>query len=453
MKPMGSVAVLLVSMLGLPAVLHAQTAPAAPAAPAVEDAWGDASELDEASADDALAALSGVLPFTRAELEEALVPRLRAAPIAVRAAVYRQRVAVRGATGDAEVMLGARARTIPLGAREGAAAARVIALVLVDLASRSAASDSAPLPLPFPLPAPAPAEAEADAEPASEAPLATPPSPAANREETTPTSATVAAPAPPPVAVASPPEDAPGARGGAPSAASSLQNAVTRAFPPPPPPRASGGPSPAVSAPAQESPSPLSPASPSSPTPSVATAAQAGPHGADSPRTLRFAAFGGMALGAVSEDGLLRSVGVGVGVGVGGWRLAGELAWVHLSAAALEPSSGAAVTTALDGAGLRVELGRALGPLELSLGALAAPYALRVAVADSMDENRRSVLLAGTAALRGQFVLRGPWRLLAGIGVDAFGRKVEVRTTEVVLASTPRVALWGQLGLAWEGRL
>lgn len=109
----------------------------------------------------------GPLPFTDAELEQALLARLLTPPDETGA----PRTRVEPAGPDAvRVQVGGRSRVVALGGRTGAAAARVVALVIAELVSAppdtSTTAVRAPVVSP-PLAAPPPRAADASAPPAT----------------------------------------------------------------------------------------------------------------------------------------------------------------------------------------------------------------------------------------------------------------------------------------------
>src|SRR5690606_33152851 len=85
--------------------------------------------------------LHGELPFDRAELDAALVPRLGD----VRTVAYIILVQVQPGASGVIVRVGGRERAVPLGERAGPDAARVVALMVLDLLF----SDGPALPLPL----------------------------------------------------------------------------------------------------------------------------------------------------------------------------------------------------------------------------------------------------------------------------------------------------------------
>lgn len=106
-------------------------------------------------------AQAGPLPFTNAELEQALLARLLTPPDET-GALRPTRVEPAG-PGAVRVQVGARSRVVALGGRTGAAAARVVALVIAELVSAApdASAASAPVPAVSPPLAPPPRAAEA----------------------------------------------------------------------------------------------------------------------------------------------------------------------------------------------------------------------------------------------------------------------------------------------------
>ncbi len=87
-------------------------------------------------------AQAGPLPFTNDELEQALLARLLTPPDET-GALRRTRVEPAG-PGAVRVQVGTRSRVVALGGRSGAAAARVVALVIAELVSAAPDASASP---------------------------------------------------------------------------------------------------------------------------------------------------------------------------------------------------------------------------------------------------------------------------------------------------------------------
>lgn len=387
--------------------------------------WLGASPEVRAEPSPALSAdLHGDLPFGRVELEDALLPRLTDASIDTRSAARGALVQVRATAAGVLVRVGARERIVPLGERTGPGAARVVALVILDLML----SEGPALPMPL-APPPVDETAEIVADTA-----------AATARETTGAPAQVApaqAARPEPLAFEPPP-------------------------PPPPPVRAAlsvdAGPAPqlappgAAARPARES-QPVSSQTSrqtsrrtsrrtSSPTSRPAPGSGAAP--ARAARLVRVSGFGGTMLGAASGDATMVSAGADVRLGLGSWRAGVGLSWLHLPTASYEQTD-----IGLDGAALRLDAGRAFGDLELTAAAFAMPSRLHTDGTETPRDLHDALLLGGGAAVRAGARLSRSWLLVASAGVDVFGRRLRVRTPDEVLTSTPLVTISLAVGVSW----
>jgi hypothetical protein len=336
------------------------------------------------------------VPFDRAELEAALLPRLDDASAETRAAAYSARVQVSAGDGGVLVRAGARQRTVPLGERSGAAAARVVALVILDLVLSEGPS------LPMPLEAPVADETpEASAGPVEVA----------------------AAPATPAPASAAPATPAPVAAASIMMVPSGLTNLLAFTAPPPPPP-------------------------PPVPRPDAAPALQVAPRPTparpDAPFLVRLSGLGGAMLGA-DGDGSMLAAGADVRLGLGRWRAGAGLAWVRLPTHSYERTD-----IGLNGAVLRLDAGRALGGVEVTATAFAMPSRLRTDSIGSPRDQHDRLLFGGGAAVRAGAGVAPGWRLEATAGIDVFGRRLRVRTPGEVLTSTPLLTISLAVGLSWE---
>lgn len=334
--------------------------------------------------------LRGDVPFTRAELDDALLPRLRDASIEIRAAAHGATAQVIAQDRGVHVQIGPRQRIVPLGERTGTAAARVVALVVLDLVP--AEGPALPMPL-IPMPA---AGDDADLDMTSDA--------------------------------------APMAVSGA-ATARELAYEQQRPMPPPPPPPL----------PRQPAAAPAAPAS----APHLAARQTTARDGMARPAAMsvRVSAFGGVVRGATSEQAGLYSAGADARVGLGAWRVGGGAAWVHLPA-----TDHGQTELGLHGVSLRAEAGRLLGSVEVMAAGFVVPYRLHADVDGDASPlaTHDGVLLGGGVAARVAAELGRGWRLQATAGIDVFGRRLRVRTPDEVLASTPLVALTINVGLGWE---
>ncbi len=377
--------------------------------------WLGASPEVRAEPGSALSAdLHGDLPFGRAELEDALLPRLTDASIDTRSAARGALVQVRATVAGVLVRVGARERIVPLGERTGPGAARVVALVILDLML----SEGPALPMPLALP------------PVNEAAEIVADTAAATARETT----------------------------GAPAQAAPAQAARPKplAFEPPPPPvRAAlsvdAGPAPqlappgAAARPARESQPVSSQTSSQTSNQTSRPAPRSGAAPARAARLVRVSGFGGTMLGAASGDATMVSAGADVRLGLGSWRAGVGLSWLHLPTASYEQTD-----IGLDGAALRLDAGRALGDLELTAAAFAMPSRLRTDGTETPPALHDSLLFGGGAAVRAGARLSRRWLLVASAGVDVFGRRLRVRTPDEVLTSTPLVTISLAVGVSWD---
>jgi hypothetical protein len=355
--------------------------------------------------------LQGPVPFERDELADALLPRLTDASIETRAAARGAVVQVSAAGDGVLVRVGTRERTVSLGQRTGAGAARVVALVLMDLML----SEGPALPMPLALPPASPpardtagdadatgdADADADAagpvaRTATDTPL--PPAPAAR-----PAPLAFEPPPLPPVPAARPPVvgQAPLAPPGAVARPAAAPVAAQEA-------RRSPGAAPARAV-----------------------------------TRVRLSGLGGTMLRAASEGTTLASAGADVRLGRGRWRAGLGLAWLHLPTTSYDRTD-----IALDGASVRLDAGRAFGNLELTATAFAMPS--RLYTDTGARAHHDSLLLGGGAALRAGARLTRRWLLVASAGIDVFGRRLRVRTVDEVIASTPLVTISLAVGVSWE---
>lgn len=379
--------------------------------------WLGASPEVRAEPAPALSAdLHGDLPFGRAELEDALLPRLTDASIDTRSAARGALVQVSATAGGVLVRVGARERIVPLGERTGPGAARVVALVILDLML----SEGPALPMPLALP-PVDETAEIVADTA-----------AATARETTGAPAQVApaqAARPKPLAFEPPP-------------------------PPPPPVRAAlsvdAGPAPqlappgAAARPARESQPVSSQTSNQTSNQTSRPAPRSGAAPARAARLVRVSVFGGTMLGTASDDATMVSAGADVRVGLGSWRAGVGMSWLHLPTASYEQTD-----IGLDGAALRLDVGRAVGDLELTAAAFAMPSRLRTDGTETPPAHHDALLFGGGAAVRAGARLSRSWLLVASAGVDVFGRRLRVRTPDEVLTSTPLVTISLAVGVSW----
>jgi hypothetical protein len=428
--------------------------------------WLGASPEVRAEPASALSAeLHGDLPFGRAELEDALLPRLDDASVGTRAAARGVVVEVSATGAGVLVRVGARARTVPLGERTGPGAARVVALVILDLVL----SEGPALPMPLPMPPPAGEDAElmagtapatAPRSAAGTAPATAPHTAAGTAPATAPHTAAGTAPATAPHTPAAPaqPANAPPANAPATTAQPATAPATTArpaAGPParpkplafePPPPVPTAQPAAAVPAPRLAPPGVAARPAPASMT---RPASRLGSRSATAPtRTVthvRLSGFGGTVLGAASDQATMVSAGADARLGLGSWRAGAGLSWLHLPV-----TSYAQTDIGLDGATLRLDAGRAFGDVELTAAAFATPSRLRTDVTGSPREYHDTLLFGGGAAVRAGARLGGSWLLVATAGVDVFGRRLRVRTPDEVLTSTPLVTISLAVGVSWE---
>jgi hypothetical protein len=373
----------------------------------------------EVRAEPALSAeLHGDLPFGQAELEDALLPRLTDASIDTRSAARGAVVQVSATVAGVLVRVGARERTVALGERTGPAAARVVALVILDLML----SEGPALPMPLSLP------------PADEATEIAATAAATARE-------TTGAPAPATPAVAPVPAARP----------------KPLAFePPPPPPVRAARPADAEPAPQL---APPGAASRPAPEPKPVTnqpfhqtldqtsrsASRPGAAPARAARLVRVSGFAGTMLGPASDDATMVSAGADVRLGLGSWRAGAGLSWLHLPTASYQQTD-----IGLDGAALRLDAGRAFGDLELTAAAFAMPSRLRTDGTETPRDLHDTLLFGGGVAVRAGARLGRSWLLVASAGVDVFGRRLRVRTPDEVLTSTPLVTISLAVGVSWE---
>jgi hypothetical protein len=404
----------------------------------------------------------GDVSFARAELEDALLPRLRDASIEIRAAAHGATAHVSAHDDGVHVKVGPRQRVVPLGERTGADAARVVALVILDLLP----SEGPALPMPLPIvPAAEPdtqpetqpdmrpgiqqntrpetqpgtrTDTRTDTQPGTRTetkpddrpetqPDARPSARPDTRPDTRPDMGSSSAPAP---AVGR--ADAGSAAATRPALAFEPQRTAPGPVPPPPPP-----------------PPPLrvAPQAAPGPAPHLARPAVPPPGAAPAAWNVRVSAFGGVVRGTDSDHTDMVSAGADARLGLGAWRAGAGAAWVHVPT--LDRGQ---AELGLHGLSLRVEAGRALGGVELTTAAFVMPYRLRADVdgGASLSAVHDSVLFGGGVAARATAELGRDVGLYATAGVDVFGRRVRVRTPEDVLASTPAVALSIHVGLSWE---
>jgi hypothetical protein len=432
MKYLGSTILVLALWLGAQAGVRAEPAPPVEPGPTpsvetdvetdVETEAGPklSPELPPELAIDV--ALHGPIPFHLAELQDALLPRLDEASIDTRAAARGAAVEVSATAGGVLVRVGGRERTLSLGTRTGPGAARVVALVVLDLLL----SEGPALPMPLAMPAADQAvEIMADT---TAAPHAATAPPVTTAPPMTAPPATTAAPVPAPAATVQP------------------RRPRSLAFEPPPPP-----PAPTAAA-AEFASQQLGPPGRSDrPAPELVTrpAPRRGSgSGAASSRAVtqvRLSGFGGAALGPTSERTAMVSAGADVRLGRGSWRAGVGLSWLHLPM-----TSYAQTDIGLDGASVRLDVGRALGDLELTAGAFAMPSRLYTDVSDAPRDHHDSLLYGGAAAMRAGVRLGRRWLLVSTAGVDVFGRRLRVRTPDEVITSTPLVTISLTVGVSWE---
>lgn len=427
MKYLGSAILVLALWLGARADVRAEPAPPAEPGPrpGVEndiepDTETDAEtdgEIDTGPKLPIDVALHGPVPFDQAELQDALLPRLDDASIDTRAAARGAAVEVSATAGGVLVRVGGRERILSLGMRTGPGAARVVALVVLDLLL----SEGPALPMPLAMQAAEEAvEIMADT-------TAAPHTPAAPPATTPPATAPAAVPAPAPAATAQ----------------STRPRSLAFEPPPPPPPPSAAA---TDRAPQQLSP----PGRVDRPVPEIVARppARASRSGATSTRTVthvRLSGFGGAALGPTSERAAMASAGADVRLGLGSWRAGVGLSWLHLPMTSYEQTD-----IGLDAASVRLDVGRAFGDIELTAAAFAMPSRLYTDVSDAPRDHHDSLLYGGAAAMRAGVRLGRRWLLVTTAGVDVFGRRLRVRTPDEVITSTPLVTISLTVGVSWE---
>jgi hypothetical protein len=413
MKYLGSAILWLALWLGAWAGVRAEPAP-----PVVPDVEPDVEPDGELSA-----VLHGPVPFDRAELQDALLPRLDDASIDTRAAARGTVVEVSATASGVRVRVGTRERTLSLGERTGPGAARVVALVVLDLLL----SEGPALPMPL-APPPAAGSGEILGAAAEATPKATTD---ATPEAITDATGTHAATAP---ITTAPATTAP------PTRPKSLSFE-----PPPPPPARPAAPTdvapPRLAAPGVAAqPAPDSPARPAS-------------RLVSGPRTMpartvthvRLSGFGGTAVGRTSGEATMFSAGADVRLGLGSWRAGLGLSWLHLPTASYDQTH-----IGMNGAALRLDAGRAFGEVELTAGAFAMPSRLHTDASESPRAYHDSLLFGGGAAIRAGTRLGRSVRFVATGGLDVFGRRLRVRTPDEVITSTPVMAVSLTAGVSWE---
>jgi hypothetical protein len=335
-----------------------------------------------------------VVSFSPAQLAQAVALRL---PLTTASRPGATRVVVTSPSpGWVAIASGWRRREIDLTRVPALEAARLVALMIVDLVR----PETAPSAQPTATAVPAPAAPSTRAAPTS--PSAAPIAPAPAVPATAPP-----LPAAPQAALPPPPRAAPPA-------------AV-------PPPRPEAAPAPAR-APAVAGP---------------ASSASAGPTPHRPPR-FTLAASMGMAL-RTTDAGPSASPAL-----EGRWALGGR-ARVVLAAAAdgaqvLVQDRGAESTLAVTTFPLRLGLGARVGPIELRLGGLLRAY-------------RTSGLATGGGAVGGGFAalafelpLRSALALFAVLGLDVHAETVDFQVANQTVLSLRTVAPWLGLGLVWRGR-
>lgn len=346
--------------------------------------------------------LHGELPFERAELDAALVPRLGDA----RTVAYIILVQVQPSASGVIVRVGGRERTVPLGERAGPDAARVVALMVLDLLF----SDGPDLPLPLSL---STADHPSERDPAIAAPDAPPATVPAESSlpplRSTPLMPAPATPAPLTSALPAPVPLPP-----------SMPLGVDTPRPPPTPAtqRAHAG-------------------------PALRSASRRAATRAGTAMLVRVSGSFGTVVAAGA--GSLISAGADVRAGLGRWRAGAGLAWVHLPMTSYDQAD-----IGLDGATLRLDAGRALGDVELTAAAFAMPTRLRAGLVGAQRDDHYRLLFGGGAAIRFGARITRRWRLAFTAGVDVFGRRLRLRTSDQVLMSTPLVTASASVGLTWE---
>lgn len=398
MKHLGSATLCLALWLGAWAGVRAEPAPNDETDGQTHDQTDGETdgETDGQSGAAISVAIQGPVPFGRAELHDALLPRLEDAAIDARVAARGAVVEVGATAGGVLVRVGARERALPLGERTGPGAARVVALVVLDLLL----SEGPALPMPLALP------------------------PAAEADELMP----------------------------APAAATDPHTAAAPATDPHTAAAPATHPPPVIAAPAHIAPPRLAPPGVIT-RPAPETAARPAPRPVPGPRAaptrtithVRLSGFGGTVLGAAGEQATMVSAGADVRLGLGRWRAGAGLSWLHLPMISYEQTD-----VGLDGALLRLDAGRALGDVELTAAAFAMPSRLHTDGSETPRDHHHSLLFGGGAAIRAGARLGRRWRLVATAGVDVFGRRLRVRTPDEVITSTPLVTISLAVGVGWE---
>jgi hypothetical protein len=92
----------------------------------------------------------------------------------------------------------------------------------------------------------------------------------------------------------------------------------------------------------------------------------------------------------------------------------------------------------------RLNLGRRFGSVQVLGGVLVGQMFL----ANVADRPSATMVAIGGLARIVQPIGKGPWRLVAGFGVDAYQDRLVIRRMGVEEASTPRFSLAGTIGFS-----
>ena len=160
---------------------------------------------------------------------------------------------------------------------------------------------------------------------------------------------------------------------------------------------------------------------------------------ADRP-AVQLTALGGVArgLGAAEPPGLTLSVALTAALGD---RLLGRISFATWSIPERPPNP---ISAGLEAWPIRIGAGIRRGDAHVIAGPTALPYTL------SGTAHQRGVLIGLGASADASLRIGLGFRLVVACGLDALANRVELRNNGALVLATPRVLLWGALGVAVE---
>ncbi len=428
----------------VPAAEHELTAEPAPMTPTMSDA--DRSEIAIELA------VQTALPCSVVMLEAALWPRLRELPLDSRAAVRGGVVSLIAHGRYVTIRYRQRERRVELGARRAASAARVLALVILDLLAPGGPTPALHALPPVPqLPMPVPTSDDRSGFDAGSARTPSPALPLASNEpsEARQVSSAVqtgftsqdSATAPSSAARDNAALPATAQDTAALDTAARQRGAVRGTVPD----RAASNPQPAnanvldvAATAAIEVPATTSQPRSSVRAPGAGVRTQARPRAGSAALDLGLAL--GTSIGFEDRGASLRSLTARIERDLGQWRTHAGVGWLGLL-----PLEREQVPVALNAIAARAMLGRTLGPVTVLVGGFAAPYR-----ATAADHTSYGAMYGLAATAEVTVSLSDRLRAFGAAGADVHASQVRVRTLDEVLLRTPRVAAALSIGLSWR---